>query len=81
MAKRTVVWADTAIKQRREILRYWTLRNGSTVYAEKLIRMTKNRIKTILDNHFRESQLIILIPKNQQWGILVSTVESQSINW
>jgi len=33
MAKRVVVWTITASKQRREILRYWTEKNGSTLYA------------------------------------------------
>src|ERR1700761_7097097 len=48
MAKKKIVWTDTAIKQRREILQYWTIRNGSTKYAEKLIKLTAQRIKTIL---------------------------------
>jgi len=38
MAKRTVVWTLTASKQRRDILKYWTIRNGSTLYAEKSIK-------------------------------------------
>jgi plasmid stabilization system protein ParE len=50
MAERTVVWTETASKQRREILEYWTKRNGSTKYAEKLIKITRNRIKIILTN-------------------------------
>jgi plasmid stabilization system protein ParE len=50
MAKRTVVWTDTAAKQRREILKYWTEHNNSTVYAEKLIKLTANQIRIIL-NH------------------------------
>ena len=55
MAKRVVVWTITASKQRREILRYWTAQNGSTLYAEKLIRLIKVRIHTILKspNAFR----------------------------
>jgi plasmid stabilization system protein ParE len=67
MAKRTVVWTATAARQRREILKYWTKRNGSTVYAEKLITLTAKQIKTILDHpdsfkfseypHTRESAL------------------------
>lgn len=48
MAKRTVVWTATAVKQRREILKYWTKRNGSTLYAEKLIKLTARQIKAIL---------------------------------
>ncbi len=48
MVKRTVVWTATAAKQRREILKYWTKRNGSTLYAEKLIKLAARQIKTIL---------------------------------
>jgi plasmid stabilization system protein ParE len=50
MAERTVVWTETASKQRFEILKYWTKKNNSTKYAEKLIRITKSRIKIILNN-------------------------------
>lgn len=52
MAERTVVWTETAMKQRREILRYWTVRNKSTLYAEKLIGIIKKRIKVILENPY-----------------------------
>lgn len=48
MAKRTVIWTKTAQRQRREILKYWTIRNGSTLYAEKLIRLTKERLLLLL---------------------------------
>ena len=48
MAKRTVVWTATAAIQRREILKYWTKRNSSTEYAEKLIKLTARQIKIIL---------------------------------
>jgi len=48
MVKRTVTWTETAARQRREILKYWTIRNGSTKYAEKLIKLTADRIKIIL---------------------------------
>jgi plasmid stabilization system protein ParE len=50
MAKRVVVWTITASKQRREILRYWTEKNGSTLYAAKLIKIIKVRIQTISRN-------------------------------
>ncbi|MGZ5242628.1 MAG: type II toxin-antitoxin system RelE/ParE family toxin [Bacteroidia bacterium] len=50
MAKKSVVWTETAARQRREILKYWTIRNGSKVYAEKLIKLIASHIKTIL-NH------------------------------
>ena len=47
MAEKSVIWTETAIKQRREILRYWTLRNKSTSYAEKLMVLLKDRINFI----------------------------------
>ena len=50
MAKRIVVWTETANKQRREILRYWTVRNGSTTYAKKLIKLIKERLEIILEH-------------------------------
>lgn len=50
MVKRIVVWTATAARQRREILKYWTKRNGSTLFAEKIIKLTARQIKTILKN-------------------------------
>ena len=50
MAKRTVVWTETAVRQRRDILIFWTKHNGSTIYAEKLIKLIKKQINLIL-NH------------------------------
>ena len=50
MAKRVIVWTETAIRQRREILKYWTLRNKSTAYAEKLIKLIASRTKVIMKN-------------------------------
>ena len=47
MAKRTVVWTQTAAQQRREILKYWVKRNGTTTYAEKLIKLTAEQINVI----------------------------------
>lgn len=50
MAKKSVVWTETAIKQRREILKYWTVRNKSTAYAQNLIELIKGRINLIIEN-------------------------------
>lgn len=47
MAQKTVVWTLTAARQRREVLKYWTIRNGSNEYAKKLIRQTKDIIDLI----------------------------------
>lgn len=67
MAKRKIVWTETAAKQRREVLTYWTERNKSTVYAEKLIKIIAQHLKVISKspqafketelNHVRESAM------------------------
>ncbi len=36
MAKRAIVWTETASLQRRDILKYWTMRNGSDNYAKPI---------------------------------------------
>lgn len=50
MAKRTVVWTETAVKQRREILKYWIAKNASTKYAEKLIKLISSQLLAIQEN-------------------------------
>ena len=50
MVKRTVVWTDTAARQRRNVLKFWTERNGSTSFAEKLIKLIAVRIQVILSH-------------------------------
>ena len=59
MAKRKIVWTETSAKQRREILRYWTERNKSKSYAEKLIEITVKHLKVISKNPeaFKESEI------------------------
>lgn len=59
MAKPKIVWTETAAKQRREILKYWTERNQSTLYAEKLIKITARHLKVILKNPqaFKETEI------------------------
>ena len=47
MAIRIVVWTDTAIKQRREILKFWTIQNRTPAYAEKLIDLIAKQMKVI----------------------------------
>jgi plasmid stabilization system protein ParE len=48
MVKRSVVWTETTARQRREILKYWTIRNGSSNYAKELITFTADRIGIML---------------------------------
>lgn len=47
MAKRSVVWTKLARRQRREVLKYWTNRNHSTAYSEKLVLQILERTKLI----------------------------------
>jgi len=56
MAERVVVWTETAARQRREILQYWVVRNGSTSYAEKLMKLTAHQIKIISNNPYTFKQ-------------------------
>ncbi len=59
MAKRKIVWTETAAKQRREILRYWAERNKTATYAEKLIEITAKHLKVISKNPeaFKETEI------------------------
>jgi plasmid stabilization system protein ParE len=50
MAKRTIIWTETAAKQRRLILEFWVKNNGSTTYSEKLIRQIARQTRYILKN-------------------------------
>ena len=60
MAKRKIVWTETAAKQRSEILRYQTERNKTTTYAEKLIEITAKHLKVISKNPeaFKETEFV-----------------------
>ena len=48
MGKRSVVWTETAARQRKEILKYWTKHNSCTVFAEELIKLIADRIQIVL---------------------------------
>jgi plasmid stabilization system protein ParE len=80
VAKRTVIWTATAEKQRREILRYWTERNGSPVYAKKLVKLIGVRIKVIVN--FPEAFKATIYPETRvsamgHFSILYKFTETQ----
>jgi plasmid stabilization system protein ParE len=52
MVKRAVVWTLTASKQRREILKFWVEKNGSTSYSERLIVLIRVRVNIISKNPY-----------------------------
>ena len=67
MVKRAIVWTETAAKQRRAILKFWTVRNGSSEYATELIKITKTRV-IIIAKH-PESGLEIQNSKTRMSGM------------
>lgn len=50
MVVKTVIWTDTAVRERRKILKYWTKRNKSSAYSEKLIYKILARVQFLLKN-------------------------------
>jgi plasmid stabilization system protein ParE len=50
MVVKTVIWTDTAVRERRKILNYWTKRNKSSAYSEKLIYEILARVEFLLKN-------------------------------
>ncbi len=47
MAQKAVIWAKTAVRQRKDVLRYWTVRNGSGTFCIKLVKSIRKNIDTI----------------------------------
>ncbi len=76
MVKRTVVWTETAARQRRDILEYWVKRNGTTNYAEKLIKLTAEQIKVIQSNPKLFKKQTFPILTFQLSGTLASFINS-----
>lgn len=56
MAERKIIWTQTAVRQRKEILTYWTKRNGNTNYSLKIIRQTKERLASVIEYPFSGKQ-------------------------
>lgn len=50
MVVKTVIWTDTAVRERRKILSYWAKRNKSATYSEKLIFQILERVQFLLNN-------------------------------
>ncbi|MCW5910906.1 MAG: type II toxin-antitoxin system RelE/ParE family toxin [Cyclobacteriaceae bacterium] len=50
MAKRKIIWTETAALQRRLILEYWVNRNQSTRYAIKLLELSDKKTEAISEN-------------------------------
>lgn len=63
MAGRKIIWTETAVKQRREIFDYWTKRNKSPAYAQKLLKLITKRLKVILK--YPESYKTTIYPETR----------------
>ncbi|MEB2780005.1 type II toxin-antitoxin system RelE/ParE family toxin [Algoriphagus sp. C2-6-M1] len=50
MAKRKIVWTETAAKQRKSILKYWANHNKSNSFSLKLLRLSNEKAKVIAIN-------------------------------
>ena len=50
MAKLTICWTQTAVKQRNHIFKYWNNRNKSASYSKKLNNSIKERIQLLKTN-------------------------------
>jgi hypothetical protein len=59
MVKRKIVWTETAVKQRRLVLKYWTDRNKSNLYAIKLIKVIASHLHIISKSPaaFKETEI------------------------
>lgn len=49
MAERTIIWAESAIQQRRKIFRYWNKRNGSSIYSIQLLSKIQFRLSFLVN--------------------------------
>ncbi|MGK7390153.1 MAG: hypothetical protein ACNS60_07370 [Candidatus Cyclobacteriaceae bacterium M2_1C_046] len=50
MAKRKIVWTQTAARQRRNILEYWVDHNKSNSYSLKLLKTSNSKTEIIAKN-------------------------------
>jgi plasmid stabilization system protein ParE len=50
MAQKKIIWTETAARQRRSILEYWSQRNQSPTYSLKLLRLSNEKANLIAEN-------------------------------
>lgn len=52
MAQRQVVWSSIARQEMKDILDYWTKRNKSSIYSNKLYDKVEDYLETVAKNPF-----------------------------
>ena len=50
MAKKRIVWTETAAKQRNSILKFWIKNNQSKAYSLKLLELSNEKTEIIAKN-------------------------------
>lgn len=50
MARKRIVWTETAARQRNSILQYWAEHNQSNSYSLKLLEISDQKTKLIAKN-------------------------------
>ena len=72
MAKLKIIWTETALQLKRNILTFWIEKNKSTVFARKLNNLIFKRVKLIADTK-------VQFQKIQNSDIYVSNLGEYSI--
>lgn len=47
MAEHKIIWAPSALKELKDTLEFYNVRNGSKIYSSKLLSELKNYLKTL----------------------------------
>lgn len=50
MAKKRIIWTETAAKQRNNILKFWVKNNQSNIYSLKLLELSNEKAEIISKN-------------------------------
>ncbi len=82
MAKLTIYWTETALKQRNYTFEYWNKRNGTNSYSKKLNSSISERVNLLKTNpvlgkktEFKSTQVISL----GHYSILYKQLDSKLI--
>lgn len=52
MAKKPIVWSKRANLELKEVLEFYTNRNGNTNYSFKILEKVEGLLKTLIDNEY-----------------------------
>lgn len=82
MDEKSVIWTNTAVKQRNEIFKYWNEHNGNFAYSIQLNHKIRQRI-IVLKNNPGIGKLTVLkntrVLSMKHYSLLYKTNSSQII--